>query len=78
MCPPRTPRPVLDLGPCPSAKQKPARRRQGGALATVNSFLALCAATLGGRDRPRCSLPARPRSRPGGSHARRRCADLLG
>lgn len=66
---PGLPQPVPALGPCPSSKQRPARRRQEGVRATLNSLPALGAADLWGPSSPQLLSPGSagrgPRARGG-------------
>lgn len=54
---PGLPQPVGALGPCRSSKQRPARRRQGGVRATLNSLPALGTADLRGPSSPQLLSP---------------------
>lgn len=55
---PGLPQPVPALGPCQSLKQRPARRRQEGVRATLNSLPALGAADLPGPSSPQLLSPS--------------------
>lgn len=55
---PGLPQPVPALGPCQSLKQRPARRRQEGVRATLNSLPALGAADLRGPSSPQLLSPS--------------------